>query len=184
MKTYKLLILVIFVLSCKTNNSNAFIDLEEVRKHESVSISFNAVLKKSGIYTQKNTLLLSVLTDSDLCEIRQNLSFSEKTARSNLENRLTTKTSNGLPYRRKKIILFQNQLIIDQDISTEFKAVYDPSHPDSIKSGKQKGFVFYPNVDKTKEETEISVILKYIKLINAELNDREKQWPQKQTNNT
>ncbi|MBP8083297.1 MAG: hypothetical protein KAZ87_08875 [Spirochaetes bacterium] len=172
MKTYKVIVLVIFVISCKTYNSNAFIDLEEVRKHESAGISFNAVLKKKGICTQENCFPLSELTDSDLCEIWNNLDFLEKTVRLNLENRLTTKTSNGLPYRRKKIILFENKLIIAEDISTEFKAVYDPAHPDSFKSGKQKGFVLYPNVDRLKEEIELSVILKYKKLINKKLNDR------------
>ncbi|RKX89909.1 MAG: flagellar basal body rod protein FlgC, partial [Spirochaetes bacterium] len=40
---------------------------------------------------------------------------------------------------------------IEKDIDAKPKLVYDPTHPDAIKSGPQKGYVEMPNVNIVEE---------------------------------
>ena len=86
----------------------------------------------------------------------------------NIANVDTTKTETGLPYRRKQAVMRQVEYFyrnyrrnllggvevarISEDTSTSFKRVFDPSHPDADASG----FVYYPNVDLTREMVELS----------------------------
>lgn len=87
----------------------------------------------------------------------------------NISNSNTTRTENGEAYRRKMVVFepikqsgFRNVLartsggasqtqgvIASQIIEDEsdFKTVYDPSHPDA----DENGYVKYPNVDLLKE---------------------------------
>jgi flagellar basal-body rod protein FlgC len=88
----------------------------------------------------------------------------------NIANVNTTRTTDGGPYRREMVILrprndkleFRARLLpqalwrgigegvrvikIEKDTSPE-RLVYDPTHPDSIQTGPQKGYVQYPNVN-------------------------------------
>ncbi len=88
----------------------------------------------------------------------------------NIANIDTTRTENGGPYRRKRVVLsstsgFKNMLIknlndyeaggvevteITEDQS-EFKLVYDPEHPDA----DENGYVSMPNVDSLKETVDM-----------------------------
>ena len=69
----------------------------------------------------------------------------------NIANSKTTRTSSGGPYRRQEIILstngdaFSGPTIqgLAPDMSTDFKQVHNPGHPDADKDG----FVKMPNVD-------------------------------------
>lgn len=93
----------------------------------------------------------------------------------NIANADTTRTADGGPYRRSRVVLkgkvdqpywnspFQpNDLDngvgkgvkvekIEKDMSTELRYVYDPTHPDAIKSGPKKDYVAYPNVNPVTE---------------------------------
>ena len=40
---------------------------------------------------------------------------------------------------------------IQKDYDSKPRLVYDPSHPDSIKTGPRKGYVEYPNVNVVNE---------------------------------
>ena len=88
----------------------------------------------------------------------------------NIANATTTRTPEGGPYKRKRVIFmpadtkvkyrlpflpskFQPSigmgvrvLRIEEDKSP-FRLVYDPTHPDAIKSGPKKGYVLMPNVN-------------------------------------
>lgn len=88
----------------------------------------------------------------------------------NIANATTTRTPEGGPYRRKRVILMPADskvkyklkflprkfrpvigrgvrvLRIEED-RTPFRLVYDPSHPDAIKTGEKKGYVQMPNVN-------------------------------------
>ena len=88
----------------------------------------------------------------------------------NIANANTTRTTDGGPYRRRRIVFtpsdtrvkyklpfvpnkFRNLtgqgvrvLRIEQD-KTPFRLVYDPSHPDAIKTGEKKGYVQMPNIN-------------------------------------
>lgn len=83
----------------------------------------------------------------------------------NIANIDTVKTDNGFPYRRKVVSIKQRENFkrstktagkgvlngvqvksIKEDMSP-FQKIYDPTHPEA----DQNGYVFYPNVDITKE---------------------------------
>jgi flagellar basal-body rod protein FlgC len=89
----------------------------------------------------------------------------------NIANVSTTRTSEGGPFRRSRAILRPvtegpywrspflpgsldngkgrgvRVLEVQKDYATENKLVYDPNHPDAIKSGPREGYVEMPNVD-------------------------------------
>jgi flagellar basal-body rod protein FlgC len=89
----------------------------------------------------------------------------------NIANVNTTRTTEGGPYRRSRVIFaprvetpywrspflptaLQDQvgqgvrvLSVEKDTSTETRLVYDPTHPDAITTGPQAGYVEYPNVN-------------------------------------
>ena len=89
----------------------------------------------------------------------------------NISNASTTRTAEGGPFRRSRVIMrprvdspywrspFLPEAIdngvgggvrvaeIQKDYASENKLVYDPTHPDAIKSGPRTGYVEMPNVD-------------------------------------
>jgi flagellar basal-body rod protein FlgC len=89
----------------------------------------------------------------------------------NIANVSTTRTSEGGPFRRSRVILRPvtegpywrspflpdsldngkgkgvRVLEVQKDYAAENKLVYDPTHPDAIKSGPREGYVEMPNVD-------------------------------------
>ena len=89
----------------------------------------------------------------------------------NMANASTTRTAEGGPYRRSRVVMrprvdspyWRSPFLpegldngigrgvriaeIQKDYKTENKLVYDPSHPDAIKSGPREGYVEMPNVD-------------------------------------
>jgi flagellar basal-body rod protein FlgC len=95
-------------------------------------------------------------------------------AAENIANLDTTKTADGLPYRRKVVILrpaenfrargragqpVMNGVSVvsvgpEKNAEKKFQRVYQPNHPDADESG----FVLYPNVNITEELVELSEI--------------------------
>jgi flagellar basal-body rod protein FlgC len=89
----------------------------------------------------------------------------------NIANVSTTRTAEGGPFRRSRVIMRPvadgpfwrspflpdsldngpgrgvRVLEVQKDMATENKLVYDPTHPDAIKSGPREGYVEMPNVD-------------------------------------
>jgi flagellar basal-body rod protein FlgC len=89
----------------------------------------------------------------------------------NIANASTTRTAEGGPFRRSRVILrprveepywrspFLPEMLdngvgegvrvaeVQKDYATELRLVYDPSHPDAIKTGPRAGYVEMPNVD-------------------------------------
>ncbi|MHB9291420.1 putative flagellar basal-body rod protein FlgC [Hollandina sp. SP2] len=89
----------------------------------------------------------------------------------NIANASTTRTAEGGPYRRSRVIMrpktegpywrspFLPDMMdngpgqgvrvveIQKDLTTKNRLVYDPTHPDAITSGPQEGYVEMPNVD-------------------------------------
>jgi flagellar basal-body rod protein FlgC len=88
----------------------------------------------------------------------------------NIANIDTTRTTDGGPFRRKRVLLrprndqleFRTRFLpqplwkgmgegvrvikIEEDQSP-LRLVYDPDHPDAIKTGPHKGYVEYPNIN-------------------------------------
>ena len=93
----------------------------------------------------------------------------------NMANVNTTRTNEGGPFRRSRVIMrprvdspywhspyVPNSLDngigqgvrvvgIEKDYSRENPLIWDPSHPDAIKSGPREGYVEMPNVDVVSE---------------------------------
>ena len=88
----------------------------------------------------------------------------------NIANASTTRTTDGGAFRRKRVVLrprndmleFRSRFLpqalwhgmgegvraikIEEDRSP-LRLVYDPTHPDALKSGPKRGYVEYPNVN-------------------------------------
>ncbi|MDR2808902.1 MAG: flagellar basal body rod protein FlgC [Spirochaetaceae bacterium] len=89
----------------------------------------------------------------------------------NIANASTTRTAEGGPFRRSRVIMrpkaegpywrspFLPEMMdngggsgvqvveVQKDTAAKPRLVYDPTHPDAIKSGPQSGYVEMPNVD-------------------------------------
>jgi flagellar basal-body rod protein FlgC len=97
----------------------------------------------------------------------------------NLANATTTRTTDGGPFRRSRVIFrprvsqpyWRSPFLpeeldngvgqgvrvaeIEKDMDAELKLVYDPTHPDAIKTGPHAGYVEYPNVNIVEEMTDM-----------------------------
>lgn len=97
----------------------------------------------------------------------------------NIANASTTRTNEGGPFRRSRVIMrprvdqpywrspFTPAALdngvgqgvrvveIQKDLDSETKMVYDPEHPDAIKSGKWAGYVEMPNVNVVEEMVDL-----------------------------
>ncbi len=89
----------------------------------------------------------------------------------NIANATTTRTTEGGAFRRSRVIFrprvdqpywrspFLPEYLkdevgkgvrvskVEKDYDAELRLVYDPTHPDAIKSGPRAGYVEYPNVN-------------------------------------
>jgi flagellar basal-body rod protein FlgC len=96
----------------------------------------------------------------------------------NIANEHTTRTTDGGPFRRRRVILrprndeleFKTRFLpqalwrgmgegvrvikIEEDMSP-LRLVYDPNHPDAIKTGPKQGYVEYPNVNVVTEMVDL-----------------------------
>ena len=97
----------------------------------------------------------------------------------NIANATTTRTTEGGPYRRSRVIFrprveqpyFKGPFVprrldngvgkgvrvtaIEKDYDAELRLVYDPTHPDAIQSGPQAGYVEMPNVNVVNEMVDL-----------------------------
>ena len=97
----------------------------------------------------------------------------------NMANASTTRTAEGGPFRRSRTIMrprvpspyWRSPFLpegmdngvgagvriaeIQKDYKTENRLVYDPTHPDAIKSGPREGYVEMPNVDVVSEMVDL-----------------------------
>ena len=89
----------------------------------------------------------------------------------NIANVNTTRTTEGGPFRRSRVIFrprveepywrspflptYLKDVVgrgvrvakVEKDYATNPRLVYDPTHPDAIKTGPRKGYVEFPNVN-------------------------------------
>ena len=93
----------------------------------------------------------------------------------NIANANTTRTAEGGPFRRSRVVFrpvvdqpywrspFLPESLdngigkgvrvseIEKDMDADLRLVYDPTHPDAIKTGPKKGYVEFPNVNVVNE---------------------------------
>lgn len=118
-----------------------------------------------GMYTTLNTASSGLTAQRTRLDVIAN----------NLANIDTTRTTEGGPYRRSRVVFrprvrqpywrspflpkyLENQIgrgvrivKIEKDYMSKIRLVWDPTHPDAIKTGPQKGYVEYPNVNVVSE---------------------------------
>jgi flagellar basal-body rod protein FlgC len=118
-----------------------------------------------GMYTALNTAGSGLTAERTRLDVIAN----------NLANVDTTRTPQGGPFRRSRVIFrprvsqpywrspflpkyLENQIGkgvritgIQKDYMSKPRLVWDPTHPDAIKTGPQKGYVEYPNVNVVSE---------------------------------
>lgn len=97
----------------------------------------------------------------------------------NIANANTTRTSEGGPFRRSRVVLrpraagpdWRSPFLpgaldngvgqgvrvteVEKDMDAELRLVYDPTHPDAIQSGPRAGYVEYPNVNVVTEMVDL-----------------------------
>ena len=97
----------------------------------------------------------------------------------NIANVNTTRTTEGGPFRRSRVIVrprvdnpyYKGPFLpktldngigngvrvvrIEKDLSAEPRLVYDPTHPDAIQSGPRRGYVEMPNVNIVEEMVDL-----------------------------
>lgn len=97
---------------------------------------------------------------------------------SNVANATTTRTPEGGPYQRKRVIFtpvnirpnYKSPLVPDrihhgpgqgvrvlkiEEDKAPYRLVFDPNHPDAIQTGPKKGYVEMPNVNIVTEMTDM-----------------------------
>jgi flagellar basal-body rod protein FlgC len=118
-----------------------------------------------GMYTTLNTASSGLTAQRTRLDVIAN----------NLANIDTTRTTEGGAYRRSRVVFrprvsqpywrspflpkyLENQIgrgvrivNIEKDYMSKTRLVWDPTHPDAIKTGPQKGYVEYPNVNVVSE---------------------------------
>ena len=122
-------------------------DEELFLNFDKCNINYEKIDKYIILYNNKDNI-------NGLLTLLEYLSVKLKIISENLNNINTTRTlDTGSYYKRKYAEIDENgNIIIKEDNDSKPKIVYDPDHPDSIKSGKLKGFVLYPNISKVDEK--------------------------------
>jgi flagellar basal-body rod protein FlgC len=118
-----------------------------------------------GLFTTINTAATGLTAQRTRLDVIAN----------NIANVNTTRTTEGGPFRRSRVVFrprvsqpywrspflpaFLKEQIgrgvrvvkVEKDFDAEVRLVYDPTHPDAIKSGPRQGYVEYPNVNVVNE---------------------------------
>jgi flagellar basal-body rod protein FlgC len=97
----------------------------------------------------------------------------------NIKNINTTKTIDGGPFIRNKIIVLNGEGIITKDNKTETKLKYEPYHPDAMITGSRKGYVEYPNIDIFSELVDLILVTSIIENIIEECDKKNIKFPVK-----
>ena len=84
----------------------------------------------------------------------------------NINNKDTTKTLNGSPYKRQWVeIDSDGNISIKENEHEEFRLIYNPNHPDAIRENcPEKGYVRYPDICVNFELEELKI---YVELYNT-----------------
>jgi len=118
-----------------------------------------------GLFTSINTAATGLTAERTRLDVIAN----------NLANVNTTRTTEGGPFRRSRVVFrprvsqpyWRSPFLPDyldggvgrgvrivkiaKDFDAQPRLVYDPSHPDAIKSGPRAGYVEFPNVNVVNE---------------------------------
>ncbi|MDR2729285.1 MAG: hypothetical protein LBB81_00095 [Treponema sp.] len=119
------------------------------------------------------------IEEDDLIRFFELLMLSADIIADNIANYNTTRTYEGGPFIRKKIIIIDGHIKIIKDNHSIVKLVYNPSHPDSICTGDKKGYVIYPNVDIVSEIVDLIFVSRIYESIIEECQLKKIYIPEK-----
>ncbi len=152
-KQLVILIILVLLISC-TKSTNDVTLLVPYSQQEELINYFN----KANINVKVNNSLLIIFSPNDSVLINL-LDFQFTNIclnKSNINNSTSTRTQDGTYYKRKYLeVLPDYKYIIKEDYSAP-RLIYDPTHPDAIKEGKDKGYVYYPNIDIEDEKNNLN----------------------------
>ncbi|GHT52234.1 hypothetical protein FACS1894106_0530 [Spirochaetia bacterium] len=122
----------------------------------------NLLLLENIIFEINNNgdyVTIKNISEDKLIELHKIMHLENDIIADNIANVNTTRTENGGPYIRKYLkITAEKGIEILEDIENYPRLVYDPTHPDAIKTGELQGYVKYPNIDIVKEMTDMIAI--------------------------
>ena len=158
MKHIFLLFIILNFLTCNTfNNKIAKISINDR------SELFKMIVNIYNINYTENDGIITITNDKNTVQniLKAITLLSEYRAITidNILNKDLTKKDNGEVYRKKNIQIFEDgtyKIVVDYE--TPLRIVYDPTHPDAIKSGPKIGYVEYPNIDIKTEYIYLSMI--------------------------
>ena len=108
---------------------------------------------KNGVVIKKYSMTFSFEVNKKIVEkCLYYLSTKIHIEFNNIMNANTTRTPEGLPFAPQTVEISKDGTIsVKDDPNTSIRLVYDPTHPDSIKDGQNKGYVQYPGINKPAE---------------------------------
>jgi flagellar basal body rod protein FlgC len=167
----KFLIMFLSILFLETSCQNQKKIYMMVYNDQQKELLTNFILyKKYDTKTGENNnyLIFDNINENILMEIIEVLYLKIGIIENNISNEKTTRTYEGGPYIRQYLkITVENGIEIINDAENSERLVYDPTHPDAIKTGDNAGYVRFPNIDITTEYVELSeTIILYNSIIN------------------
>ncbi len=167
------IILSLSFVSCLNNSKVELLDLSGT-----MTYYFN----NSGIvYEKQNNNILSIKKTNKnyerFIELLNHLNLKKEVIINNINNENTTRTVNGGSFSRKYIEFNSNgeSEIINDTIKMK-RLIWDPTHPDAIQEGPNKGYVEYPNINKAEElidlnylNNDLNIVLSVLKSFNPDL---------------
>ncbi len=147
---------------CDSNKADTAPDYVTIAGFDNKDNLFNFMQAKGAkISFNKNgdcLIYSTIQTRNALFNLLKTIRKKINTISVNISNAYTTRDGSGKsnPFRRKVIEINNDGTVrVEDDTSTPVIKKYDPHHPDAIKTGKDKGYVLYPNIEITHEMTDM-----------------------------
>ncbi|MDR1625637.1 MAG: hypothetical protein LBT33_03775 [Spirochaetia bacterium] len=103
-----------------------------------------------------NFLTINKVNKDVLTDILQTEYLNIQLLLSNINNANTTKLRDGYEYKKQKLFVSDiTGIQIMEDPDTTGRLIYDPTHPEAVRTGKLAGFVKFPNINVKEEYIEL-----------------------------
>ena len=109
------------------------------------------------------------INENDIIEFLNLLYLSSEIIIDNIANAGTTRTNDGGPFIRNRIVIINGKINILRDNNFPTRLIYDPTHPDAILDGDRRGYVEMPNVDIISEMVDLIIVNRIYENIIEEL---------------
>jgi flagellar basal-body rod protein FlgC len=154
-KWHYLFLFALFFSSCQTGRYVNFSDNKEIKiaiynDNEREFLENLILYKKYDVEMIYNGNFLTIknINEDIIIDILIIIQLNLDIIADNMANVNTTRTSKGGPYIRKYLnITIEDGIEIIEDTRSPLRIVYDPIHPDAIKTGEMEGYLKMPNVD-------------------------------------